>query len=216
LTDREAERAVRLAERLGASTPPQRSLASLDRRCARFSPATVLACRVGTPKAVRQRAIAAVRQRTSQPANPTLDPVFMALNPGAPYRPGSGQLSSCMRGSAARSSTPSWARMWWSSWTARAALAGPPPGSGRSSAGPTAATVVTSTANSVATAATLPAPPGGPHQPTRPSPGAGMVADAQPPWRHGAWPRSRVAEGPILRIKACLGGSSEKERRRHP
>ena len=35
------------------------------------------------PEAVRQRAIAAARQRTGQPATPTLDPVFVALNPGA-------------------------------------------------------------------------------------------------------------------------------------
>jgi hypothetical protein len=35
------------------------------------------------PEAVRQRAIDAARQRTGQPATPTLDPVFVALNPGA-------------------------------------------------------------------------------------------------------------------------------------
>jgi hypothetical protein len=35
------------------------------------------------PEAVRQRAIAAARQRTGQPAIPSLDPVFVALNPGA-------------------------------------------------------------------------------------------------------------------------------------
>jgi hypothetical protein len=34
------------------------------------------------PEAVRQRAIDAARQRTGQPATPTLDPVFVALNPG--------------------------------------------------------------------------------------------------------------------------------------
>jgi hypothetical protein len=40
------------------------------------------------PEAVRQRAIAAARQRTGQPATPSLDPVFAALNPGAlPARP---------------------------------------------------------------------------------------------------------------------------------
>jgi hypothetical protein len=33
------------------------------------------------PEAVRQRAIAAARQRTGQPAAPPLDPVFVALNP---------------------------------------------------------------------------------------------------------------------------------------
>jgi hypothetical protein len=35
------------------------------------------------PEAVRQRAIAAAHQRTGQPATPTLDPEFVALNPGA-------------------------------------------------------------------------------------------------------------------------------------
>jgi hypothetical protein len=35
------------------------------------------------PEAVRQRTIAAARQRTGQPATPSLDPVFVALNPGA-------------------------------------------------------------------------------------------------------------------------------------
>jgi hypothetical protein len=40
------------------------------------------------PQAVRQRAIAAVRQRTGQPTTPSLDPAFVALNPGAlPARP---------------------------------------------------------------------------------------------------------------------------------
>jgi hypothetical protein len=35
------------------------------------------------PEAVRQRAIAAARQRSGQPAMMALDPVFAALNPGA-------------------------------------------------------------------------------------------------------------------------------------
>jgi len=40
------------------------------------------------PEAVRQRTIAATRQRSGQPATPSLDPVFVALNPGAlPARP---------------------------------------------------------------------------------------------------------------------------------
>jgi hypothetical protein len=36
-----------------------------------------------SPQAVRQRAVAAARQRAGQPATPNLDPVFVALNPGA-------------------------------------------------------------------------------------------------------------------------------------
>src|SRR5512133_2433175 len=40
------------------------------------------------PEAVRQRAIAAAHQRTGQPTTPSLDPAFVALNPGAlPARP---------------------------------------------------------------------------------------------------------------------------------
>jgi hypothetical protein len=35
------------------------------------------------PEAVRQRAIAAAHQRSGQPTTPTLDPRFVALNPGA-------------------------------------------------------------------------------------------------------------------------------------
>jgi hypothetical protein len=35
------------------------------------------------PEAVRQRAIQAAHQRSGQPAAPPLDPVFVALNPGA-------------------------------------------------------------------------------------------------------------------------------------
>jgi len=34
------------------------------------------------PEAVRQRAITAAHQRSGQPATPTLDPRFVALNPG--------------------------------------------------------------------------------------------------------------------------------------
>jgi hypothetical protein len=35
------------------------------------------------PEAVRQRAVAAARQRSGQPVAPPLDPVFVALNPDA-------------------------------------------------------------------------------------------------------------------------------------
>jgi hypothetical protein len=35
------------------------------------------------PETVRQRAIDAARQRSGSPATPTLDPVFVALNPTA-------------------------------------------------------------------------------------------------------------------------------------
>jgi hypothetical protein len=145
------------------------------------------------PKAVRQPAIAAVRQRTSQPANPTLDPVFVALNPGAPCRPGSGQLSSCMRGSAARSNTPSWANVVVEldseprSPVHRPGLGDHPPGRPRPPLSPRPRTVWR--------------PP--PHRPRHPADRTSRPDQAQergwspmpsPPWRHGAWPRSRVAD----------------------
>jgi hypothetical protein len=52
------------------------------------------------PEAVRQRAVAAARQRSGQPATPPLDPVFAALNP-MPSRRGCGRRPSCTSGSAA-------------------------------------------------------------------------------------------------------------------
>ena len=66
-----------------ASTPPPTELGttwpSLRKAFARHG----LGMPARNPEAVRQRAIAAARQRTGQPATPTLDPVFVALNPGA-------------------------------------------------------------------------------------------------------------------------------------
>jgi hypothetical protein len=121
-----------------ASTPPRPSWAPPGRRCASLHPP-----RPGhaarNPEAVRQRTIAAARRRSGRPATPGLDPVFVALNLGAlPAR--EQPAPSCMHGSAATRSTPSWALPWWSSCTARAGPANQPPGPGRSSAGPTAAT----------------------------------------------------------------------------
>jgi WhiB family redox-sensing transcriptional regulator len=84
LTDRaEAERAFALAEQLGsvnaAATELGTTWPSLRKAFARHG----LGMPARNPEAVRQRAIAATRQRTGQPATPTLDPVFVALNPGA-------------------------------------------------------------------------------------------------------------------------------------
>jgi hypothetical protein len=108
-----------------------------------------------------------VRQRTGQPATPSLDPVFVALNP-ASSPPVNAHRPSCTTGSAATRSTPSWARMWWSSCTARAGPARQPPAPGRSSGGPTAATgwpanapaAPTAANPSVATALADPSTPG--------------------------------------------------------
>ena len=87
LTDRaEAERAFQLAEQLGsvnaAATELGTTWPSLRKAFARHG----LGMPARNPEAVRQRAIAAARQRTGQPATPTLDPVFVALNP-APSPP---------------------------------------------------------------------------------------------------------------------------------
>ena len=84
LTDRtEAERAFALAERLGsvnaAATQLGTTWPSLRKAFTRHG----LGMPTPNPEAVRQRAIAAARQRTGQPATPALDPVFVALNPGA-------------------------------------------------------------------------------------------------------------------------------------
>ena len=84
LADRaEAERAFQLAEQLGsvnaAATELGTTWPSLRKAFTRHG----LGMPTRNPEAVRHRGIAAARQRTGQPATPTLDPVFVALNPGA-------------------------------------------------------------------------------------------------------------------------------------
>jgi hypothetical protein len=84
LTDRaQAERAFQLAEELGsvnaAATELGTTWPSLRKAFGRHG----LGMPARNPEAVRQRAIAAARQRSGQPLSPTLDPVFVALNPGA-------------------------------------------------------------------------------------------------------------------------------------
>jgi WhiB family redox-sensing transcriptional regulator len=84
LTDRaEAERAFQLAEQLGSVNAAAAELGttwpSLHKAFTRHK----LGMPARNPEAVRQRAIAAARQRTGQPATPGLDPEFVALNPGA-------------------------------------------------------------------------------------------------------------------------------------
>ena len=105
------------------------------------------------PEAVRQRAIAAARQRTGQPATPSLDPMFVALNPGA---------------LPARERSPAELYQWVRRDEQYAILgasvvvelysettpASPPPAPGRSSDGPTAATDWPANAPAVPSAAT--------------------------------------------------------------
>jgi hypothetical protein len=89
LTDRaEAERAFALAEQLGSVNAAAKELdttwPSLRKAFTRHG----LGMPARNPEAVRQRAIDAARQRSGQPTAPTLDPAFVALNPGAlPARP---------------------------------------------------------------------------------------------------------------------------------
>ena len=90
LTDRaKAERAFALAEQLGSVNAAAQELGttwpSLRKAFIRHG----LGMPTRNPEAVGQRAIAADHQRTGQPRTPSLDPVFVALNP-APSRPESG------------------------------------------------------------------------------------------------------------------------------
>jgi hypothetical protein len=84
LADRaEAERAFQLAEQLGSVNAAAQQLdttwPSLRKAFTRHG----LGMPTRNPEAVRQRAIDAARQRSGQPATPSLDPEFVALNPGA-------------------------------------------------------------------------------------------------------------------------------------
>jgi WhiB family redox-sensing transcriptional regulator len=83
LADRaEAERAFQLAGHLGSVNAAAAELdttwPSLRKAFTRHG----LGMPARNPEAVRERAITAASQRGDQPAAPTLDPVFVALNPG--------------------------------------------------------------------------------------------------------------------------------------
>jgi hypothetical protein len=84
LTDRaEAERAFALAERLGSVNAAAHQLGTTWLSLRKAFTSHGLGMPTRNPEAVRQRAISAARQRAGQPATPSLDPVFVALNPGA-------------------------------------------------------------------------------------------------------------------------------------
>ena len=89
LVDRaEAERAFQLAEQLGSVNAAAAELGTTWPSLRKAFQRHGLGMPARNPEAVRQRAIAAARQRSGQPATPSLDPVFVALNPGAlPARP---------------------------------------------------------------------------------------------------------------------------------
>jgi WhiB family transcriptional regulator, redox-sensing transcriptional regulator len=84
LADRaEAERAFALAEQLGSVNAAAAELGTTWPSLRKAFTRHGLGMPARNPEAVRQRAIAAAHQRSGQPATPTLDPVFVALNPGA-------------------------------------------------------------------------------------------------------------------------------------
>ena len=89
LTDRaEAERAFQLAEQLGSVNAAAQQLGTTWPSLRKAFTRHGLGMPARNPEAVRQRAIAAARQRSGQPVTPPLDPVFAALNPDAlPARP---------------------------------------------------------------------------------------------------------------------------------
>jgi WhiB family redox-sensing transcriptional regulator len=89
LTDRaEAERAYALAEQLGSVNAAASQLGTTWPSLRKAFTRHGLGMPTPNPEAVRQRAIATARQRSGQPTTPTLDPVFVALNPHAvPARP---------------------------------------------------------------------------------------------------------------------------------
>jgi WhiB family redox-sensing transcriptional regulator len=81
LADRgEAERAFRLAERLGSVNAAAQELGTTWPSLRKAFTRHGLGMPARNPEAVRQRAMAAARQRSGQPVTPSLDPVFVALN----------------------------------------------------------------------------------------------------------------------------------------
>jgi WhiB family transcriptional regulator, redox-sensing transcriptional regulator len=83
LVDRaEAERAYALAEQLGSVNAAATQLGTTWPSLRKAFQRHRLGMPARNPEAVRQRIIAAARQRSGEPAAPTLDPVFLALNRG--------------------------------------------------------------------------------------------------------------------------------------
>jgi hypothetical protein len=92
LTDRgEAERAFRLAERLGSVNAAAGQLGTTWPSLRKAFQRHGFGMPARNPEAVRQRAIDAARQRMGRPATLSLDPVLVALNHGElPVRARSG------------------------------------------------------------------------------------------------------------------------------
>jgi hypothetical protein len=166
LTDRaEAERALALAERLGsvnaAATQLGTTWPSLRKAFTRHG----LGMPARNPEAVRQRAIAAARQRSGRPPRPWIRCLWRSIR--APSRPESGHRPSCTSGSAARSSTPPWGPTWWSSCTAKATPVSQPPGVGHYPPGRPQRPAGRSTRQPFRPPPRRPCRPGQPRRPTR-------------------------------------------------
>jgi len=83
LADRaEAEHAFQLAQQLGSVNAAAQQLGTTWPSLRKAFTRHGLGMPARNPEAIRQRAIDAAHQRSRQPATPTLDPVFVALNPG--------------------------------------------------------------------------------------------------------------------------------------
>jgi hypothetical protein len=83
LADRaEAQRAFQLAEQLGSVNAAAAELGTTWPSLRKAFQQHGLDMPARNPKAVRQRAINAAHQRSGRPATPSLDPRFVALNPG--------------------------------------------------------------------------------------------------------------------------------------
>jgi hypothetical protein len=169
-----------------ASTPPPPSWAPPGRRCAKPSVATASACQSATPKLSGSGpSTPPASAPGGRPPRPWIRCSWRSTR--APSRPESGHRPSCMSGSAARSSTPSWAPTWSSSCTAKATRVGQPPGPGRSSDGPTAATGWPTNAPAVPSVI-RPSVPTAPADPSSPRSGRWrpMPANLHPPDRPGS------------------------------
>ena len=158
LTDRaEAEHTFRLAERLGSVNAAQElgtTWPSLRKAFTRYG-FGMPAC---NPLAVRQRAIAAVRQRTGQPGDPQPGSGVCGPQPWCPPRPptvgGRAVPVGPPRGAIRHPGAPT-----WSSCTAKATPANPPLAPGQSSDEPTAPTVWPANAPAAPTAQAGPSNP---------------------------------------------------------
>jgi hypothetical protein len=78
----EAERAFRLAERLGSVNAAAQELGTTWPPLRKAFTHHGLGMPARNPEAVRQRAIEAAHKRSGRPATPSLDPVVVALNHG--------------------------------------------------------------------------------------------------------------------------------------